>query len=263
MTIYVDTLIFTNIIIDYLLLILTAKILKINFKYYRIVLAAICGGSTSIIILLPELNFIFNIVIRVIFALMIIFVAFGYKNIKTFLKRGFVLFLITTSFTGIILCFLTIIKSDFISVNNSIVYFNISPLLLIIFTTIAYLILKFIDKIKIDKTNLLHKIKFNFMENEFSFLSKYDTCCNIKEPFSGCEVILVEKDVLKGLYVPEDKIRIIPFNSLGGEGIIKGFLPKELYVDNTKIERKVYIGITQGIFNGEINSIFNYKNICE
>ena len=59
------------------------------------------------------------------------------------------------------------------------------------------------------------------------------------------------------------RIRIIPFNSLGGEGLIEGFLPDELYIDNIRIEKQVYIGITNNIFKNEVKSIFNYKNICE
>ena len=158
---------------------------------------------------------------------------------------------------------LSIIKSDFIMMKNNIVYFNISPILLIIFTTISYFILSIIEKIRIDRKDLIHKITFIFNDNKYSFLSKYDTCCNIKEPFSGNEAILVEKELINTIIVPEGKIRIIPFNSLGGEGLIEGFLPDELYIDNIKIEKQVYIGITNNIFKNEVKSIFNYKNICE
>jgi stage II sporulation protein GA (sporulation sigma-E factor processing peptidase) len=263
MTIYIDTLIFTNIIIDYILLILTEKILKINCKHYRIIFGAVFGGFSSLIILLPELNFLFNLLIRISSTILIVLISFGFKNILTLAKRAFILFLISTSFSGIVLFLLNLVKTDFIAVNNSTVYFNISPVLLIIFTTIAYAVLRLIDKIKIDKGDLIHKIAFTYKEGKYSFLSKYDTCCNVKEPFSGSEVILVEKSKLNTINVTEGEYRVIPFESLGGDGIIKGFLPKELYIDNQKINRKVYIGITENIFTGEVNSIFNYKNICE
>ena len=51
MTIYIDTLIFSNIIIDYLLLSITTKILKINYKLYRIILGSLFGGISSLTIL--------------------------------------------------------------------------------------------------------------------------------------------------------------------------------------------------------------------
>ncbi len=263
MTIYIDTLIFTNVIIDYILLIITGDILKINYKHYRIVLSSIFGGITSLIILLPSLNFLFNTLIQIIICCTIILLAFGFKSIKCFVKRIFIFFLITTCFTGIIFFLISKIKTNFISINNNIVYFNISPILLIVLTSIAYLILSFIGKIKIDKRNLVHKISFVFQGKEYKFISRYDTCCNIKEPFSGGEVILVEKNLLDKIIVPDGYYRIIPFNSLGGEGIIKGFRPEELYIDNVKITQTVYIGITEGVFKDEIGSVFNYKNICE
>lgn len=263
MTIYVDTLIFTNIIIDYILLDLTSRILKINYKLYRIVLASLVGGMSSLTILLPEQNFVFNIIIRVCFTIILTLTAFGFGSKIIFLKRNFILFLITSCFSGLIIFMLSIIKSDFIAINNNVVYLNISPIMLIILTTISYIILKFIDKIRIDKGNLIHKISFEYAGKSYNFLSRYDTCCHIKEPFSGSEVILAEKSLMKNIIIPNDKYRVIPFNSLGGEGMIKGFLPEGLYIDNEKINRKVYIGITENILKGEINSIFNYKNICE
>lgn len=263
MTIYIDTLIFSNIIIDYLLLSITTKILKINYKLYRIILGSLFGGISSLTILLPWGNFLFNFVVKLTIISIIILISFGYINKITFGKRTFVLFLITSLFSGLILFMLSIIKSDFIMMKNNIVYFNISPILLIIFTTISYFILSIIEKIRIDRKDLIHKITFIFNDNKYSFLSKYDTCCNIKEPFSGNEAILVEKELINTIIVPEGKIRIIPFNSLGGEGLIEGFLPDELYIDNNRIEKQVYIGITNNIFKNEVKSIFNYKNICE
>ena len=263
MTVYVDTLVFTNIIIDYILLSITGKLLKINYRQFRLIVASFLGGVSSMIILFPSLNFLFNFVIRLFVTVIIVLSAFGYKNLRTSAKRIFVLFLISTGFSGIILFMLSAVKSDFISVNNSIVYFNISPIMLIGMTTVAYIILRLIDKIRFEKGSLVHKIKIKYDGKEYEFFSKYDTCCNIKEPFSGSDVILAEKKLLGNIIVPDGKYRIIPFNSLGGEGIIKGFLPQELYIDNNKISREVYIGITKDILKGEVNSIFNYKNICE
>ncbi len=263
MTIYIDTLVFTNIIIDYILLIVTANILKIIYKHIRVILSSVFGGLSSLTILLPPLNFLFNIIIQIVSCSIIIVVAFGFKNYKCFFKRMFTLFIITNCYTGIIFFLLNLIDTDFIAINNNSVYFNISPILLIFLTTVAYFVLNIISKLKFEKNNLIHKIKIIYLNEEYNFISKYDTCCNVKEPFSGGEVILAEKSLLKNIIVPEGKYRIIPFNSLGGEGIIKGFKPEELYIDNKKIRQTVYIGITENIFKGEINSVFNYKNICE
>ena len=126
MTIYVDTLIFTNIIIDYLLLILTAKILKINFKYFRVVIASVAGGFSSLIILLPVLNFLCNLGIKTGITAILTFLAFGFNKFNIFFKRVFALFLVTMGFSGIILFLITAFESNFLTVNNSIIYLNIS-----------------------------------------------------------------------------------------------------------------------------------------
>ena len=88
MTIYIDTLIFSNIIIDYLLLSITTKILKINYKLYRIILGSLFGGISSLTILLPWGNFLFNFVVKLTIISITILISFGYINKITFGKRG-------------------------------------------------------------------------------------------------------------------------------------------------------------------------------
>ncbi len=263
MTIYIDTLIFTNIIIDYLLLSLTAKILKINYRYRRLIAGAVVGGISSLIILLPDMLFIFNLLAKLAIAIIIILTAFGKSSPVVSVKRIFVFFLISSCFSGIVLFLMNLIRSDFVVINNGTVYFQLSPLLLIGFTVTAYAMISVIDRIRTDKRDLIHKVSFFYKGNRCSFLSKYDTCCNIREPFSGSEVIIVERKLLDGLAYEDYPYRIIPFNSLGGEGLVRGFVPDELYIDNEKINTRVYIGVCENVFNGEICSIFNYKNICE
>ena len=90
MTIYIDTLIFSNIIIDYLLLSITTKILKINYKLYRIILGSLFGGISSLTILLPWGNFLFNFVVKLTIISITILISFGYINKITFGKRTFV-----------------------------------------------------------------------------------------------------------------------------------------------------------------------------
>ena len=80
MTIYIDTLIFSNIIIDYLLLSITTKILKINYKLYRIILGSLFGGISSLTILLPWGNFLFNFVVKLTIISITILISFGYIN---------------------------------------------------------------------------------------------------------------------------------------------------------------------------------------
>ena len=90
MTIYIDTLIFSNIIIDYLLLSITTKILKINYKLYRIILGSLFGGISSLTILLPWGNFLFNFVVKLTIISITILISFGYINKITFSKRTWV-----------------------------------------------------------------------------------------------------------------------------------------------------------------------------
>ena len=59
-------------------------------------------------------------------------------------------------------------------------------------------------------------------------------------------------------------MRIIPFNSLGGKGILKGYKPDSVLI-NGKIIQNVYIGICENIIKSEIKAIVPYELVknCE
>ena len=61
-------------------------------------------------------------------------------------------------------------------------------------------------------------------------------------------------------YVPDEtKTRIIPFESLGGNGIVKGFPPDEVKIDGKEICKSIYIGICNDVLKGDVKAIIPYE----
>ena len=61
-------------------------------------------------------------------------------------------------------------------------------------------------------------------------------------------------------YVPDEtKTRIIPFESLGGNGIVKGFPPDKVKIDGKEICKSIYIGICNDVLKGDVKAIIPYK----
>ncbi|MCH5304367.1 MAG: sigma-E processing peptidase SpoIIGA, partial [Ruminococcus sp.] len=242
---------------DFLLLLCVKRIMHANIKYARLLLSAFCGAVFSFTAFLPFNQFPVNFIFDIIVSLALTLICFGYKSRNLFLKTSGTLVIISLLFSGaMIFIYLAFSPRGMVIINNS-VYFNISPLLLIILTLVIYFILFLFKKLYNNHTSscLIHNVNILYKNNKYSVKCKTDSGCNVKEPFSGASVIIIEKSELEGIYIDEKLMRIIPFNSLGGNGIIYGFKADEIFIDDKKIDEEIYIGICDGIFKYEIKGL--------
>jgi len=153
-------------------------------------------------------------------------------------------------------------------VGNGVVYLAISPVLLIILTLACYFILRLVQRItgKQEVKNYVCDVKVVKNKQEACFKGKVDTACSLREPFSQAPVIIAEKSLFdENLFEDETKMRIIPFESLGGKGLLKGFKMDEIYINNKKISAEIYLGLCESILTGEVKSIINsdiLESVC-
>ena len=256
-TIYVDVLVVINMFEDFLLLLCVKYILRLRVRYLRVVAASVIGGLSSVSVLLPRVNFFFSIVIRILLGVALVFIAFGYNSKKQFIKSSLTLIMLSFLFSGAMIFFYLAVKPDGMYIVNDVVYFDISPILLIILTMVIYFILFIYRKVFQNHAHsgLVHSVKILYKNNQAEFKCKTDSGCNVKEPFSGSSVIIAERNQLGGIEISEQNLRIIPFESLGGNGIIKGFKPDEVYIDGEKVNEEIYIGICDNVINSEIKGL--------
>lgn len=256
-TVYVDVLIFLNMIIDFLILMTLKNIFCINITYKRIVLGSGFASLFSLIALIPSINFALNILLGLISAGLSVFVTFGRCSIANYIKRVCGFFAINFLFAGFMTVVYMMFKPKGMIISNNIVYFNISPLLLIILTLICYFILYMIKRLfnKQPAAMQICNVSVMICNKKFSFKARIDTGCDLREPFSGSSVIVAEKSLFDDLKPPEENLRVIPFSSLGGEGIIKGIKAQEVIINNKKILKEIYVGFCENIFTGEIKAL--------
>ena len=110
------------------------------------------------------------------------------------------------------------------------------------------------DKTIIECINI-HNIEIKINDKCYIFNAKLDTGCNVKEPFSGKSVIVAEKEVFNDFVPDKTKVRLIPFTSLGGSGILQGFCADNIIIDGKEADNSVYIGICENIFKDDIKAI--------
>ena len=255
MIVYLDVLIFVNIFEDFLLLITVQRILRLNTKYYRVLLGSLAGGVLSLSALF-DLHPIIGFAVKIITSMLLTLISFGYKSKKLYLKTSATLLIVTFLLSGALICFYLAIKPNGMMIINDTAYFDISPLLLIILTLFVYFILLLYRKLfkNHSVSSLTHEVIIRYSNNSDCVKCKTDSGLNVREPFSGSGVMIVEKSSIS-LYPEREKLRAIPFNSLGGNGIIYGYLPDSITVDGKEVSEKLYVGLCEGIFNTEIRGL--------
>ncbi len=289
MSVYIDVLFLTNMIINYIILSLSAKLATIKASPIRLILSAMLGAVYAVCMFFPRLSVFYSGLGKVIISLLMLTVAFKIYSIKSFIRMCLSFYLVSISLAGAILCIFYFTdwgKRLGAIYSNGILYFNLPWQMLFIACIVCYIFIKvasfFIGRNLVRK-NLILPVKIKLGKNETEFLALLDSGNALSDPISGAPVIVVEyesiKDILsseakilfetvdeKNIVASSDileesglKIRLIPFSSLGREkGILIGFLPDEMkLLSEGKTED--LSGFTVAVYKNKLSFDKNYQ----
>lgn len=258
-TVYIDILIGVNLIINYFLLLVTSKFLYLKFKTSRLILGEILSGIYSLYIFLPDCSAPISLAVKILMAASIVGTVFGFKNFKIFIKSIICFFTTCFAFSGIMFALWYIFRPHGMVMNNGVVYFNISPIILIVSTLISYMIIEFSNKIleRRENKNLICDIFVKLKDKSFKVKAKVDTCNSLKEPFSNLPAVIISKKVVEENF-PDFfnytssaetfadngnlKIRFIPFQTVSGDGLFPAFKPEFIKI-NSNVQKQAYIAV--------------------
>ncbi len=255
-----DILCAVNVFIDFLLLLGAARLLRLRVSLPRLLAASVLGGALSLAALLPRLPVWLNLLSDAAGAALLVATAFGKTDVKSFLRRTAVFFAESFFFCGIMFFICSTFRPKGMEVYNDVVYFNISPILLILFTLVCYYLMKlfrFLADGAVGKP--LCTVKTTVNGREYLFRAMIDTGCSVKEPFSGADVIVAERSLLMPTAASNFQYRIIPFQSLGGEGVLQGIRPESVEIDGKATGGKLYIGLCDGVLKGDVKAIVPFS----
>ena len=279
-TIYIDILIAVNLFINYILLLLTAKFLSLKWKSIRLVFGEILSGIYSLYILFPETNLFLSILVKLIMSIPIVWCVFGFKSLKSFIKITLCFYAINFLFSGMMLGLWILFRPSSMEMNNGVVYFNISPLVLIASTIVSYFIIEIFYRIigKNHIKNSFYEIKINIEDSPVKLRAKVDTGNILREPFSNLPVIIVRKSTAEKIIPPKllglldnyyqntnnissyevkYPIRMVPFKTVAGSGVFPAFKPKNI-INPEGILKKAYIAICPDrTLSEEIGALIN------
>lgn len=264
LTIYIDILFCLNLIIDYIILLSVKLFLSLGAKPLRLLLGATIGGISSFVILLPPMPSGVSWLISFLSACIIVAATFYPVSRIKFLKTAAAFFLISFCYCGAMIAIWIIFSPQNIVIRNSSVYIGISPIVLIITTLLCYIILRVILRITGRGTakNLKCKVKIEYNEIIKEFDGTIDTGNTLKEPFSGECVIVARAEIFKDIFDADEymkmtadnkstlkcNVRLIPFNSVGGVGLIPAIKPNfiKITADSEETEVSAYLALCSG-----------------
>lgn len=285
MTIYLDVVLLENLCMNYIILFATAYIMKIKMKQWRLIISSIIGGIYAVVSYLEILPVYSSLAMKLILSIVMVYIAFNSRNIKTLTKQLIIFYLTSFVFGGCAFALLYFIKPQDILIRNG-VYVGTYPIKIallggIVGFVITHIAFKIV-KTKFKKKDMIYEITIQMDSKKVTIPAMLDTGNLLKDPITGIPVIVVEKEKLYSL-LPEEllnniekivggelvsnisekeylsRLRMIPFSSIGKQnGLMLG-----IKADNIEIQKEEEIetldNIIIGIFPHKLSNQNNYS----
>lgn len=260
-TIYVDDMFLLNLVINYFILLATAKICALPLKRVRFAVSAALGALYSVLTLLPELGFLASIPMKLCLGVCMVLVSFG--GAKRII-RPFIAFLcVSAAFGGAVFA-----ASMFIGAPlQDGLYINTSMRVLAISFAACYLALTLVwGRLSKRRQRETMDVVVALGLVQARFRALRDTGNELYDPLSGLPVMVVESRVLESIFSekalkaldssPADfityssesgalktRLRLVPYTSTGvSHGLLPVFRPDSLSI-NGREEKEVLVGI--------------------
>lgn len=266
-------LVFLNTLVDYFLLLASAKITGEKTVTIRTVLSSFVGGLCALYIFLPKQSTVAEFLYKSLVAFVLTFICFGYGNLKRFLKNTGVFFLVSCAYAGIMFAFWLIFKPYGMVINNSVVYFSISPVVLVVCSLGGYVVFSLLWRIFRRSSHLAGRCKVTvFADGKSVNLNAIaDTGNSLEDCFGKSEIIIADQKEVKSLFGSTDienvpslksRYRLIPCNTVSGYGALKGFRCDSAtveYESKITVLEKPLLAVSETSLNDDYNAIINPK----
>ena len=269
MIVYGDILLALNWWLDFLLLLGVRRILGGGARPWRLALGALVGACSCFTLFLPPLAVWWSLLIKLISALLMVLIAFRWQGWRQLSRRAFLLFALSAGLAG--LCgalYFYVAPADFY-VANGVVYYDFSPLLLVLLSVICYGLLWLSEHLTRRRApaQRVFRVTVEMGERQTTFPCLYDSGNHLIEPFSGFPVLVVEREVAEQVVaVPSDPEelpigqgwRLIPYDTLKGGGLLPAFTPlrvKILTRQEERVVRECYVAVCDRLGRGEYRGL--------
>lgn len=283
--IYIDVLLALNLLIDFMLLSATSRILRNPCRRWRMVMGALFGAACSLMIFIPDMPFVMNMAMKLVSAAIIILITYPWCGVLTYIKQIVVFFVISTLFAGLAAALWFFAAPTGFYVFNGVVYYDVSPVALTALTLICYGIICLFERFTRKRVpgGAQYRLVVETESGTVGVKALLDTGHHLTENFSGKPVIIVLQSAIEPALSEDYKntilsflsysispegvssshqmpIRLISYQTVGGAGLLPAFCPKQVTVVNDRgISRDVtgvYVAVCPQIGRGEYQALF-------
>ena len=259
MKIYIDLVLLLNFGFDLILLFSVATVLRRQTTLKRLLLASLTG-SITILSMFIKLNSFLLFLIKILISLLMVYITFGYKDIKYTLKNLFYLYTSSILLGG----FLYFLNLQFSYKNKGLVfYFNglsINVIVLIILSPIIiYAYIKQALELK-NNYSKYYNIDIYLKDGKIIPTTAFlDTGNILEDPYKKRPIILLNKELITIDY-KKDKILLVPYDTLNNHGLLKCIIPDKIFIQGIGFRKEFLIGISnEKIKIDGIDCILNSK----
>ena len=200
--IYVDTLFLLNAMVDYLLLLASARLAGEPLARLRFLLGAVLGGLYAVAIFLPGLSFLARPPCRLAAAVLMVLAAF-WKS-RRLLRQVVIFFALSCAFGGGVLA-IALLGGRGLALSNGVLYSGMDLKIVLLSAAGCYGALTLIFQRTGRHTassGELRPVRLTLGERQVSLTALVDTGNTLTDPATGRPVLVAEADCVEELLPP-------------------------------------------------------------
>lgn len=290
--IYLDILILENIVVNYMILAVTARFSRIKTSSLRMFLGALIGALYLVFVFLPDMKFYQSVLAKIILSIFIIAIAFKSVKLITFFKTLALFYITTFIFAGAgfaLLYFNTqavMVKNGVVVIDPSLPFLDTKWTQILLALALAGIVTRILWEIIHNVRNkVMVQLYISFDSKIIGLYALVDTGNALHDPLTNMPVVIVEFGAIKDILPGEiravfevsgemdlgnittvisntswfNRFRLIPFSSLGKEnGMLVGFRPDFIEIDNDN-EKKDIKDVVIGIYTRSLSKNEKYR----
>ncbi len=251
-TIYLDVLLVFNLYVHYILLRITAGMTHSRLRTGRCLLGAACGSLSTLMILLPPMPVLLSVLCKLLCAVLLCALTFGWHDPKRLFWNSISLFGSSFALAGILLA-LSVCSGVRVLEANACWYLDVSLLHLVLFTIVAYLLLRTVQRLR-DRSHAAdggYRVWIRYRSCTAQLEGLADTGNVLTDFFTGCPVIVCDSALLGDMLPTDGSVpkgcRLLPYTTVSGSSLLPVFRPDEVVIHTEHDGRTRHVDALIGV----------------
>ena len=202
MTIYLDLILLENIVMNYIIILATGMICRVNIKYFRILLSSMLGAVYAIITYIVNIEIYTNQFTKIIVSVCMVYIAFNSCGIRIMLKQLIIFYLTSFCFGGAAYYLLYNLSPSLIRTINGVLVGTYPIKIAVLGGILGFFVINISFKIiksKLTKKDIFYNVEIFYKENKAQVKVILDTGNLLTDPITKIPVVIVESQKLKNI----------------------------------------------------------------